>query len=177
MIELRIFTLVAIEGIPPLVYVGLLVTFIIGAALSISLKGFREGLRYSAIILLIEWFLLVFGTCVLFRESGAEYHINLIPLISYFDYGENSYFMEKAVLNLLNVALFIPIGFLLGCGFRNMTWKSALAIGTMLSVFIELLQLISRRGLCEVDDVIHNVVGCMIGYGVISFILKSFKHV
>jgi glycopeptide antibiotics resistance protein len=177
MIELRIFSLVAVKGISPLIYAGLLTTFIIGTALSIWLKGFLEGLRYSAIILLAEWFLLLLSTCVLFREGGAEYHINLIPLSSYFDYGENSYFIEKAVLNLLNVALFIPIGFLLGCGFRNVTWKKALAIGAMLSVFIEILQLISRRGLCEVDDVMHNVVGCMIGYGIYMIIMLFYNIV
>ena len=165
MTELRVISLGIVEGIPIIIYVGFISTFIIGAILSFWLKGFREGFRSSAIMLFAVWFLILLSTCVLFRESGAEYHINLIPLSSYFDYGENSYFIEKAVLNLLNVALFIPIGFLLGCGFKDMTWKRALAVGVMLSVFIEILQLIFRKGLCEIDDVIHNVLGCMIGYG------------
>ena len=39
-------------------------------------------------------------------------------------------------------------------------------VGAGISVMIELLQLIFKRGLCEVDDVIHNVLGCMVGYGV-----------
>ena len=103
---------------------------------------------------------------VLFREARGVSHINLIPLSSYFDYGENSYFMEKAALNILNVVLFIPVGLLLGLGFKRMTWQKVLLIGIGLSVSVELLQLVFRKGLCEIDDVIHNVIGCMMGYGV-----------
>lgn len=166
MIELKAFSLWAAEGIPAHVYLGLIAAFCIGTILSLWHKGWREGLRYIALLLLAEWIFLVLCTCVFFRESGEECRVNLIPLISYFDYGENSYFMEKAALNILNVALFIPIGLLSGCGFRNITWQRVLTIGALLSVFIEMLQLALKCGLCEIDDVLHNAAGCMIGYGV-----------
>ena len=45
-----------------------------------------------------------------------------------------------------------------------MTFKRVLFLGGGLSVFIELLQLIFKKGFCETDDVIHNVLGCLIGY-------------
>ena len=31
---------------------------------------------------------------------------------------------------------------------------------------IELIQLLTRRGLFEFDDIIHNIVGAMIGFGI-----------
>lgn len=65
---------------------------------------------------------------------------------------------------LLNVALFVPIGFLLG-GIVPKGFAKACLIGCVLSVLIELLQLATGRGLCETNDVIHNTVGCMVGYG------------
>ena len=166
MTELRVFSIGAAERIPVCVYIGLFTAFCMGTILSLWLRGWRESLRYSAVLLLAVWVFLVLCTCVFFRESGEECRINLIPLISYFDYGENSYFMEKAALNILNVALFIPIGLLLGCGFRKITWQRVLCIGALLSIIVEILQLILRRGLCEMDDVIHNIVGGMVGYGV-----------
>lgn len=175
MVELRVFSLGAAERVPTLVYSVLIAAFCIGTILSMRMKGWRDGLRYGAMILLVEWMFLVLGICVFFRESSDEYRFNIIPLMSYFDYGENSYFMEKAALNILNVALFVPVGFLLGCGFRKMTWQKTLAIGFILSIFIEILQLIYRRGLCEIDDVIHNVAGCMIGFGICNFFSKSAK--
>ena len=37
----------------------------------------------------------------------------------------------------------------------------------ILSVFIELSQFVFNFGWCEVDDVISNTLGAMIGYGVL----------
>lgn len=171
MTELRVYANSAVGGIPMAIYWGLGVAFCLGLVLLLWWKGLREGLRNSTILLLAEWVFLVLCASVLFRESGEDYRFNLIPLSSYFDYGENSYLMEKAALNILNVVLFFPVGLLIGCGFRKMTWRKVLAIGVTLSASIELLQLLFRKGLCETDDIIHNVAGCMIGYGV-ALLLK-----
>lgn len=38
---------------------------------------------------------------------------------------------------------------------------------------IEVLQLITRRGLCEFDDVIHNMIGAAIGIAVALLACKS----
>lgn len=46
-------------------------------------------------------------------------------------------------------------------------WTVVLFAGILLSVGIEALQLYLKRGLCETDDIIHNTLGCLIGYGVI----------
>ena len=167
MTELRVYGLGAIGDIPIIVYWVLLVAFCGGMAYFLWRKGLREGLRQSAILLLVEWVLLVLAMTVLFRETRDVSRINLVPLSSYFDIAENSYLMEKVALNILNVALFVPVGLLLGCGFRNMSWRRVAAIGVGLSVLIEVLQLVFRKGLCETDDVIHNVAGCMIGYGIV----------
>ena len=66
---------------------------------------------------------------------------------------------------ILYVLLFVPIGFLAGCGLERMTFKKVLFLGGGLSVVIELLQFVFKKGFCETDDVIHNVLGCIIGYG------------
>ena len=39
-------------------------------------------------------------------------------------------------------------------------------MGFVFSSVIELSQLVLKRGLCEFDDVFHNTLGCVIGYGV-----------
>ena len=177
MTELRVYAGSAVGGVPMAIYWVLGVTFCLGCLLSLWWKGLREGLCYSSLTLLAEWIFLVLCVSVLFRESGEDFHLNLIPLISYFDYGENSYLMEKVALNILNVALFFPVGLLLGCGYKNMSWRRTMGIGVLLSVSIEILQLIFKRGLCETDDVIHNVAGCMMGYGVYRLASKIIKYV
>lgn len=168
MVELQVITNCILKDLPAFFYWGLISFFVLGIILLLWQKGLKDGLRHGAILLLAEWIIFVLGIAVIFRGNSAERSINLIPLSSYYDYGEHSYLMEKVALNILNVVLFLPVGLLLGCGFREMTWKKAFVFGLVLSASIELFQLIFCKGLCEVDDVIHNVLGCMIGFGIIK---------
>lgn len=125
-------------------------------------------LRSVVTLTLGAYVVLVFCTTIIFRETRAESAINLIPLSSYFCIGENSYLWEVSAINLLNFAMFIPIGMLLKlafCNNDNLNWKGTMVVGLLLSMAIEVLQFVLKKGLCEIDDVIHNVIGCMIGYG------------
>lgn len=61
----------------------------------------------------------------------------------------------------MNGVAFIPIGLLLGISFPDIKWWKVLLIGGAFSLLIETLQFFLRRGFAEVDDVWHNVVGCM----------------
>ena len=118
---------------------------------------------------------LVISVTVISRESGAESRIQLEPFRSYWDFGEHSYFLECFATNVLNVALFVPMGFLMGCGFRNIAWSKVAQWGCLLSIVIEILQFVFRKGYCEVDDVIHNTLGCLIGYGVLCVVNKVYR--
>jgi glycopeptide antibiotics resistance protein len=64
---------------------------------------------------------------------------------------------------LANVIMFLPVGVLAG---NIWHWKG-LWVAAGLSVFIEILQLITARGLCEFDDVFHNMIGAAIGIGIV----------
>lgn len=165
MTEIQVYALSIAERIPIELYWGLFGLFVVVLLVLIWWKGIWQGLRYGAVILLAEWVFLVLSAIVLFRETGAVRGYNLMPFWSYWDYGGHSYFMEMFGENILNVLLFVPIGFLAGCGLRGMTLKKVLLLGGGISVFIELLQFVFKKGFCETDDVIHNVLGCLIGYG------------
>ena len=162
---LRVYGGTVASGVPVVIYWGLLGLFVVGLLVLIWWQDVKRGLRYGTVLLLAEWIFLVLCTIVLFRETSAERGYNLMPFWSYWDYGEQSYFLEMFGENILNVLLFMPIGFLAGCGLRGMTFKKVLFLGGGMSVFIELLQFIFKKGFCETDDVIHNVLGCIIGYG------------
>ena len=62
---------------------------------------------------------------------------------------------------VLNILLFIPLGFLLG----NKGWKAVL-YGVLLSACIELIQYIAVLGYCEADDVLNNTIGTVVGFGI-----------
>ena len=72
----------------------------------------------------------------------------------------------SAAVNLLgNIIMFIPLGFLMPRIFRRLRklWKTLLlCIGII--VAIELVQLVTLVGTCDVDDLILNVLGIYLGY-------------
>ena len=58
-----------------------------------------------------------------------------------------------------NILLFIPLGFLIG-------GKRGIIAGVLLSIGIELTQYIAVLGYCELDDVLNNTIGTVLGVGV-----------
>lgn len=61
---------------------------------------------------------------------------------------------------VLNILLFIPLGFLLGD-----KGLKAVLFGFLLSAFIECAQYVAALGYCEADDVLNNTIGC--GFGIL----------
>lgn len=68
-----------------------------------------------------------------------------------------------------NILLFIPCGYLLSrwiCSRTSMKlWKVTL-LGFLSSLLIETIQLVFHRGVFEIDDLVKNTLGSMIGYGI-----------
>ena len=147
------------QDIPQEVYEGLLSVFCLGLVVFIGWKGFKIGLRYSVALLLIEYIFLIFCSTVIFRATGETRQYDFHPFWSYDR-------PELLVENIMNVVVFVPVGLLLGIAFKQMTWWKALLIGCSISVTIELLQFFFMRGFSEMDDVMHNTMGCLIGFGV-----------
>lgn len=77
----------------------------------------------------------------------------------------------------MNVVVFIPVGLLLGIAFKQMTWWKALLIGCGISVTIEALQFFFVRGFSELDDVMHNTLGCILGYSLWLMVNGSWLRV
>ena len=77
----------------------------------------------------------------------------------------------------MNVIVFIPIGMILGSLLRvKGSWLIALLIGCSVSVTIEAMQYFLHRGFAETDDVMHNTVGCVIGYGIYKLVRYGYKR-
>lgn len=94
------------------------------------------------------------------------------PFWSYQVVGEKLPNMALEVI--LNVLLFIPLGILLACQ-KKLSFDKSVLIGVGISAIIELLQLVTKRGLCETDDVIHNCLGLLIGLG-LCWLFKFVKN-
>ena len=68
--------------------------------------------------------------------------------------------------------MFVPVGVFVGWLWK---WRGMyFALG--LSLSIELIQFFSKRGLMEIDDLIHNCFGTLIGIVFIVFVRKMNIH-
>ncbi len=65
--------------------------------------------------------------------------------------------------NLLNILLYIPLGWTAARIQCQKNWIQLLLLGASLSVFCECVQHLTERGCADVNDVLWNVVGMAIG--------------
>ena len=123
--------------------------------------------RWSFLFLFMYLFAILYLT-LMFRESGEE-EANLVLFWSYKKLITDS---ETRSDILKNIWLFIPLGAIL---YRLYPHKVILWIPIILSALIEIIQYINGTGLCELDDVISNGLGGIIGYGIsgVFYDLKS----
>ncbi len=113
----------------------------------------------------IIWIIVVlFAT--LHRQSDSETVRSFQPLFqSYIDAQSNS---ESYRQNFLNVVLFFPGGLFLQSLFPA-RWSKVVSIVIptlllgVLSFVIELIQLYYNLGLAQMDDILHNTIGALLG--------------
>lgn len=75
--------------------------------------------------------------------------------------------------NLLNILLYVPMGFMLPFVWPKLERKHLVVpIGIFLSIATELMQYRFRIGCCDVDDVINNTIGCIIGVILYKLLMK-----
>ncbi len=117
--------------------------------------------------MLIGYAFLILAETVFIRKPFAGEHLKLELFWSW-----RAWSVQKEQI-LANVIMFLPVGMLVGWIWR---WKG-LWVAAGLSIFIEILQLITARGLCEFDDVIHNVVGAAIGFRSVVLCAKLWGEI
>lgn len=83
---------------------------------------------------------------------------------------------ELLVQNFWNIVLFIPNGAML-CFLLRPGWKKTAFVSAAFTISIEAAQLFTCRGLFELDDILHNMAGAMIGYFLCRFALKTRKKI
>lgn len=100
-------------------------------------------------------------------EAADYYRYNLQPfkeIVRYWKY-RDVIGCEMVIINLAgNVGVFIPFGALLPIIYKPLArWYALLPVGMIFSMTIECVQLVTRVGALDVDDVILNVTGVMLG--------------
>lgn len=103
-----------------------------------------------------------------------NYHYNLVlfrEIRRFWDYREQLG-MFVAMANLAgNILIFVPFGFFMPMASKRRSFFVTAVDSLALSFFIELIQLFTKVGCFDVDDLLLNTIGGMLGY--IIFTISS----
>ena len=126
-----------------------------------------EGRKSIVRPLLATYILFILFETVIGRKAG----VGRVELIPFWSYSHPELRMEI----VLNYILFAPLGVLLYLCFGEKFGVRVVIAGFLLSVSIELIQLIFKIGVFEFDDIIGNTIGCLVGAMVGKLIKKNKK--
>lgn len=117
---------------------------------------------------------------VLCRSVKPERAFDMIPFWSYREWARGDRYLGIQIIE--NILVFMPFGFLFAAGIDNgtksgkrLTGKTAL-VSCAFSVSIELLQLVFMLGHCDIDDVMDNTLGGVLGCLVYLWIVSVIKR-
>ncbi len=105
--------------------------------------------------------------------NAYPFRINLIPFVHMFDYPTRS----AMVVNVIgNIIMFVPLGIVWPYVYKelNKPWK-AIAAGIGVTLCIEIIQLPFYDRVSDVDDLLLNSLGFVIGY-LFYLIVRTIKN-
>ena len=110
---------------------------------------------------------------VFYKDNWFPFRINLLPFVYLFDYPRFS----DALLNLVgNTTMFIPLGIVWPSVFKKLnTHAKVITAGVGYSLCIELIQLPFYDRVSDIDDLILNSLGFIIGYGLYCMVKRIMK--
>lgn len=130
--------------------------------------------RISIWMLFIAYIMIVLFATLL--RTGGMYRSWNLHLFRAWREAWNNFSAKNWANVLLNVAMFLPMGFLLPLLSRKLRkWYLTIPAGFTVSLLIELTQLAVGRGICDVDDLFANALGAAMGYFAIMAFLSLWQ--
>lgn len=161
-----------LKDIPNGLYIGAAVVLCIGAFIAYYRKGVNQGTKVILGLLAAEYVVLLLCSTVFYRPFNESVGHDFMPLWSY-QAIENG--RKDLPLGLfMNVVAFVPVGLLISCA-THWRWWQVLLLGLCISLVIEMFQFVLKRGFSEVDDVLHNTLGCLLGIMIIALFKGIWK--
>lgn len=121
--------------------------------------------RYIPLFFFIAYAYTVLIFAFFSRQPGSRSSVSLIP-------GETwGTTLQSHAYVIENVLMTIPLGIFISILWpgrsEGRTFGKCLSISLACSVTLEAAQFLTKRGHCQTDDVLTNVAGALIGYGII----------
>lgn len=152
-----------------------------------KIKTIFKVLFILYLVLLIKVILFkypLFMTVSMFKESFNTpfstklMYSNFMPFktISYYLAGKPS--LSVAKINLIgNIIAFIPFGAIVPVLFKKFrSMKFTILFSFLLSLLFEIIQLLTSIGAFDVDDIMLNVIGAILGYIIFKIFYKIIEN-
>mgnify|MGYP000967463519 CR=1 FL=1 len=149
----------------------------------------KKFLRTAIWALFIAYCLLMIGLLFFLQRSQRAYAgYNFVPLrtiTQYLKLMKSGYFpVRTAVINLAgNIVMFVPLGLFLPAIWKGLRRFRSFTVTVVAAIIaVELLQFLFRLGSCDIDDLILNVLGAGLGFGICKlpsvqrFLLRADIH-
>lgn len=120
----------------------------------------KPRIQIGVLVIFISYLLAVLYITTFMRESGSNDQIQM-EVMNWLKEGS----VESFDHIVLNIAMFVPIGvifpYITDRYYRKMI--SSISFGILFSTAIETGQLVFRYGTCDIDDILSNSLGALIG--------------
>ncbi len=105
------------------------------------------------------------------RTGTEEYRYNLVPfreILRFWAYRDQVGFSVMFTNLFGNILIFVPFGFFLPMASRYRSFWTTLFCSFALSLGVEIFQFLTRVGSFDVDDLILNTLGGILGYAIFA---------
>lgn len=168
--DLRAYWQLFVNSLPDELYLFIGMVLAVEISLLFYVLFCGKDKKWISVSMLTGYVIIVLFYTVIFRPTETQRAFNFMPFWSYM---ANKPEMTPIYLEkLMNVVLFVPLGLLGGYVFNSDKIIKSIVFCICFSISIEILQFIFKKGFSETDDVLHNVLGGIIGYCLYRFIRK-----
>lgn len=176
--SLKQFASISLFQFMIMVFVELAVVTIVIVIVSKRSKKEINLADIAAFFCLIVYVNIIMQLTLLGRKDGSRIGVEL----SLFGYlGDGKFSRQMLMYAVLNVFLFIPYGFIIRWlpWFRKQKESISILLATMVclasSLLIEMIQLLTKRGYYELEDLVCNTLGGLIGGLLFTLVYKLFE--
>lgn len=162
----------ALRYLPYGVSAGLLTAIVLRGVNGSRRKRGKDAFKVFPVSCLVMYVAILLVITYFSREMGSRNGMDLQLFSTWGINQRNNAFVVE------NVLLFIPYGFVLAwADVRQRRFVVNLLTGALTSIAIECMQLITGRGYFQIDDILTNILGTILGYLCFRLVFRrSDKH-
>jgi len=131
--------------------------------------------EFVLILFLLYISIVLYITVFRFGSHYAERQINLTIFRELINIYHKNGVGQFLWLFVGNIAWFIPFGFFLPMVLKSSSLAKTVTVGFLFSLVIEALQYVFYKGVAELDDLLLNTLGVVIGY-FLFWIVSRYRH-